>query len=136
VITVEIGLILISFQRCRKIPKYGRGVISWCIYQLLVGGQNINRIHRSLLDLFGLRLPNAAVYLFKGGAGEYFKTGYEKILKDLLRGKLLHIDETTISLQKDKGYVWVLASTDSVYFFYRTSREGSFRLAARWLWKA
>jgi hypothetical protein len=128
--------VLISFQRCRKIPKYGRGVISWCIYQLLVGGQNINRIHRSLLDLFGLRLPNAAVYLFKGGAGEYFKTGYEKILKDLLRGKLLHIDETTISLQKDKGYVWVLASTDSVYFFYRTSREGSFRLAARWLWKA
>lgn len=83
-----------------------------------------------------MRLPNAAVYLFKGGAGEYFKTGYEKILKDLLRGKLLHIDETTISLQKDKGYVWVLASTDSVYFFYRTSREGSFRLAARWLWKA
>ena len=50
----------ISFQRCRKMPKYGRGVISWCIYQLLVGGQNLNRIQRSLLDLFGLRLPNTS----------------------------------------------------------------------------
>jgi hypothetical protein len=36
------------------------------------------------------------------------------------------MDETTINLQKDKGYVWVLASTNSVYFFYRRSREGSF----------
>jgi hypothetical protein len=107
-------------------PKYGRGVISWCIYQLLVGGQNLNRIQRSLLDLFGLRLPNTMVYLFKGAVAEYFKTGYEKILKDLLRGRLIHIDETTVNLQKDKGYVWVLASTESVYFFYRTSREGSF----------
>jgi predicted RecB family nuclease len=116
----------ISFQRWRKMPKYGRGVISWCIYQLLVGGQNLNRIQRSLLDLFGLRLPNTMVYLFKGAVAEYFKTGYEKILKDLLRGRLIHIDETTVNLQKDKGYVWVLASTESVYFFYRTSREGSF----------
>jgi predicted RecB family nuclease len=115
-----------AFQRCRKTPMYGRGVISWCIYQLLVGGQNLNRIHRSLRDLFGLQLPNAMLYLFKGAVAEYFKTGYEKILTDLLRGKLIHIDETTVNLQKDKGYVWVLASTEAVYFFYRTSREGSF----------
>ena len=107
-------------------PKYGRGVISWCIYQLLVGGQNLNRIQRSLLDLFGLRLPNTIAYLFKGAVAEYFKIGYEKILKDLLRGRLIHIDETTVNLQKDKGYVWVLASTEAVYCFYRTSREGSF----------
>src|SRR5215471_707724 len=111
----------ISFQQCRKMPKYGRGVISWRIYQLLVGGQNLNRIQRTLLDLFGLRLPNTVAYLFKGAVAEYFKTGYEKILKDLLRGRLIHIDETTVNLQKDKGYVWVLASTESVYFFYRTS---------------
>ncbi len=44
----------------------------------------------------------------------------------LLSGKLINIDETAINLQKDKGYVWVLASTNSVYFFYRNSREGSF----------
>ena len=48
------------------------------------------------------------------------------ILSDLIKGDLIHMDETTINLQKDKGYVWVLASTNSVYFFYRRSREGSF----------
>jgi hypothetical protein len=115
----------ISFQRCRRMPKYGRGVISWCIYQLLVGGQNLNRIQRTLLDLFDLRLPNAMAYLFNGAVAD-FKTGYEKILKELVRGRLIHIDETTVNLQKEKGYVWVLASTEAVYFFYKTSREGSF----------
>jgi hypothetical protein len=107
-------------------PKYGRGLISWCMYQLLVGGQSIHRIHRSLKDLFGLSIPNGAVYLFKRAMAAYFETGYRRILKDLLDGELIHIDETTINLQKEKGYVWVLANHDSVYFFYRESREGSF----------
>jgi len=115
-----------TFQQYLKKTRYGRGLISWCIYQLLVGGQNLNRIHRSLLDLYGVRLPKEYVYEFKGCAAEFFTTGYEKILKELLRGTLIHIDETTVNLQNDKGYVWVLASTESVYFFYRTSREGSF----------
>ena len=84
------------------------------------------RIHRSLSDLFGLSIPRAVVYFFKEAFAEYFREGYERILNDLLAGKLLHVDETTINLQKDKGYVWVLASTESVYFFYRRSREGSF----------
>jgi Transposase IS66 family len=115
-----------AFLRLRKLPRYGRGLISWCIYQLLIGGQNLNRVHRSLLDLFGLPIPKTSVYLFKRAVASYFKLGYENILRDLLSGDLINIDETTINLQKDKGYVWVLASTNSVYFFYRKSREGSF----------
>src|SRR4051812_19958192 len=43
-----------------------------------------------------------------------------------LSGSLIHADETTINLQQEKGYVWVLASNSSVYFFYRQSRQGSF----------
>ena len=27
---------------------------------------------------------------------------------------------------KEKGYVWVMTNTDSVYFFYKNSRQGSF----------
>jgi predicted RecB family nuclease len=110
----------------QKPPKYGRGVVSWCMYQLLIGGQNMHRIHRSLTDIFGVSISKSSVYLFKKTAATYFKLGYGRILSDLIKGDLIHIDETTINLQKDKGYVWVLASTKSVYFFYRRSREGSF----------
>jgi hypothetical protein len=73
-----------------------------------------------------LSIPKTTVYSFKRAAAAYFEAGYEKILTDLLRGKLINIDETTVNLQNEKGYVWVLASTDAVYFFFRKSREGSF----------
>ncbi len=92
----------------------------------MIGGQNINRIHGSLDDLFGLSVPNGSVYKFKHSVASFYKGEYEKILKRILAGSLLQIDETTINLMKEKGYVWVMASTDSVYFFYRKSREGSF----------
>jgi predicted RecB family nuclease len=60
----------------QKPPKYGRGVVSWCMYQLLIGGQNMHRIHRSLTDLFGLSISKSSVYLFKRAAAAYFNVGY------------------------------------------------------------
>jgi len=37
------------------------------------------------------------------------------------------VDEATVNLRNnEKGYVWVLASLDKVYFFYRPTREGTF----------
>ena len=115
-----------KFQHARKTPKYGRGFISWCIYQLLVGGQNVHRIHRSLYDLFCLVIPKGSVYKFKRIVASFYKGQYEKLFKQIITSPVIHIDETTINLMKGKGYVWVLAGADSVYFFYRGSREGAF----------
>jgi Transposase IS66 family len=38
----------------------------------------------------------------------------------------LHIDETEVKLRGCKGYVWVFASMDAVYFEYRDSRKAQF----------
>jgi hypothetical protein len=76
--------------------------------------------------LFGLSVPQGSVYKFKRTVASFYKGQYEKIIKTILAGSLIHIDETTINLRKEKGYVWVITGTDSVYFFYRKSREGSF----------
>jgi len=114
------------FLQHRRTPRYGRGLICWCIYQLLVCGQNIYRIHRSLHDLFGLSVPTGAVYDFKHTVALFYRNQYQNLRKSIIAGRLLHIDETGINLLKKKGYVWVMTGTDSVYFFFRTSREGSF----------
>jgi hypothetical protein len=114
----------VRFQRYRRMPKYGEGLVIWCVYQLLIGGQNIHRIHRSLEDLFGLSIPKTSVYKFKRSAACFYEKEYRKLLESLLAGSLIHIDETTINLMKDKGYVWVLTSTDSVYFFYKEIARG------------
>ena len=66
------------------------------------------------------------MYKLKNVVADHYRRDYGKILKDILRSPVLHIDETSVNLLKDKGYVWVLASPDAAYFFYRESREGAF----------
>jgi hypothetical protein len=66
------------------------------------------------------------MYRFKAVVAEHYKATYARILDEILRGPLIHIDETEVNLRGRKGYVWVLTSMEQVYFFYRDSREGTF----------
>jgi hypothetical protein len=106
--------------------KYGRGLVSWCIYQNIVGGQNMHRVRRVLAEVFQLPLRPSLLYRFKTAVAEHYRATYARILEEILKGSVLHIDETEVNLRGRKGYVWVLTSLERVYFFYRDSREGSF----------
>jgi hypothetical protein len=106
--------------------KYGRGLVSWCIYHLFACEQNMLRIEKSLGDLFGLHLPQPSLARFKIAAAQYYRRRYEEIFKELLRSDVLHVDETEVDLRGKKGYVWVVANLESAFYFYRDSREGSF----------
>jgi predicted RecB family nuclease len=106
--------------------KYGRGLVSWCIYQNIVGGQNMHRVGKVLAEVFKLSLPTGLLYRFKTAVAEHYRATYARILEEILKGSVLHIDETEVNLRGRKGYVWVLTSLERVYFFYRDSREGTF----------
>jgi predicted RecB family nuclease len=110
----------------RPYVKYGHGLMSWCVYWNVVGGLNMSRVTKGLADLFGLFLPHAAVYRFKAYVVDRYLSLYNEILKTLLLGPIIHVDETVVNLRGTSGYVWVMASMDKVYYFYRPSREGSF----------
>jgi hypothetical protein len=47
-------------------------------------------------------------------------------MKRIVRGNVIHIDETQINLQRRKGYVWIFANWEEVVFLYRPTREGGF----------
>src|SRR5258708_8745368 len=51
---------------------------------------------------------------------------YPEILTGILGSPVIHIDETTVRLRKQAGYVWVMTSMDKAFYFYKPSREGSF----------
>jgi predicted RecB family nuclease len=106
--------------------KYGRGLVSWCIYQNIVGGQNLHRVRKVLAEVFKISLPPCQLYRFKTAVADYYQPNYARILEEMLKGSILHIDETEVDLRGRKGYVWVLTSMERVYFFYRDSREGTF----------
>ena len=46
-------------------------------------------------------------------------------MKRLCSGRLLHVDETSVSVKGKDGYVWVLTSMEEVAYFYTPTREGS-----------
>ena len=105
---------------------YGRGLISWCIYQNIACGQNMLQVRKVLAQVFNLRISQSQMYNFKAAVAKYYRAKYARILDEILRGPLIHIDETEVNLRGRKGYVWVLTSMEQVYFFYRDSREGMF----------
>jgi predicted RecB family nuclease len=106
--------------------KYGRGLVSWCIYQHVVRGQNMFQVGKALPDLFGLHSSRLPLHRFKIAVAEYYHVYYEGLLAEILSSPILHIDETEVDLRAKKGYVWVITSMSAVFYFYKDSREGTF----------
>ena len=109
-----------------RAPKYGQGLATWCVYNNLACGQNMLRVRRALNDIFDLDVPQPTIFRFKSSLRETLQPIYGRILAHLLKGSLLHIDETEVKLRGCDGYVWVFASMDAAYFDYRDSRKAQF----------
>ena len=106
--------------------KFGKGLVSWCIYQMIVGGQNIARIRVGLMRLYGLEIANATVYRFKEAVAYHLYRLRSDILTKIMASAVVYIDETSVDLRSEAGYVWCISDGSSVCYFYRSSREGSF----------
>jgi len=83
-------------------------------------------LERTAKDYFGLPIQFRKIHDFKAYAAQYYAITYDKILKKLVNGSIIHADETKINLQKGSGYVWVLTSMEEVIYLYRPSREADF----------
>ena len=78
-------------------------------------------------ECFGLELGVWDFQRLKAAAGAFYRDTYDALLRGLVSGPLLHIDETSVWLRGHvTGYVWVFTSMDSVVFMYRPTREGEF----------
>jgi hypothetical protein len=64
--------------------------------------------------------------MWKSLMARYYRSTYQGLLRKILSGNLLHIDETEVKLQTGKGYVWVFTNLEEVVFMYRPTREGDF----------
>ena len=108
--------------------KFGRSLLVWCAYCNVLCCQSLGQIGRTAQDLFQIRLQPPEVSRARRELAEEYKAVYDDILSSMLRGPLVQADETTVHLVKEHGYVWVLASVDRCYLFYRPNREGAFLL--------
>jgi transposase len=117
------GSTFLPLDRCFSKSKYGPNIIAYSVYLNIELRLPQERVNSHLSKSFGLSFPSASK--FKMQAAEAYRSAYDSILKGLCGGRLLHVDETSISVRGRNGYVWVLTSMEEVAYFYTPTREGS-----------
>ena len=105
--------------------KYGWNLIAYAMYQNIELHLPQMSIDSSMTKFFGLRLPRGWTNKMKMAAAQLYTVTYERLVKKLCSGHLLHIDETSISVRGVSGYVWVLTSMEEVAYFFTPTREGN-----------
>jgi len=86
---------------------------------------SLRSVTQALNRIFGFRMNENVVRRFKERAAEYYRETREGILARMVKGRVIHADETRIRLHGKTAYVWVFATFREVAYLYSETREGS-----------
>ncbi len=104
--------------------KVGSGVIAYTLYLnigLRISQENVDH---SINRMFGYNLPRGITHRIKAKAAIIYAETYERLIRKLCSGQLIHADETKISVGGRDGFVWVLANMEEVAYIYSETRQG------------
>lgn len=113
-------------EQHERLDKHFHGLKSWAMYQHVAHRLSFGTIGTMFKEFFDLSVSTAEIHMFKSLLAGYYETTYQRLLYKILSGGLLHIDETEVTLQSGKAYVWVFTNLEEVVFMYRPTREGDF----------
>jgi predicted RecB family nuclease len=109
-----------------RLDKHFHGLKSWAMNMHVGHRLGLAVVESMLRDQFGLDVDRVELHMFKGLLARYYRPTYRQLLASLRSGKLIHADETEVSLRTGRGYIWVFASVETVVFQYKPTREGGF----------
>jgi predicted RecB family nuclease len=121
----DCGLPFISDTRNLGRSPFGSNVLAYVIYnvfELYIPQNKLSHIVQKFLS-FTLDQPTICRMIPK--AVEKYRDTYEEIRQRLSGGRLIHADETHISVQGKDSYVWVFTSMEDVVYIWSGTREGS-----------
>jgi predicted RecB family nuclease len=104
--------------------KFGENLRTFVVYENIGLGIPQQRVAIFLKEVLGLDLRRAAVNKFKESAAAFYEGTYEKLVRKLTSGRLIHADETRVNLKAGAGYVWAFTNLEDVVYVYAASREG------------
>ena len=83
------------------------------------------RVALFMNEVLGFDLPRSATNKFKADAAAFYEDTYDRVLKKIVSGQLIHADETKINHKAGVGYVWAFTNLEDAAYVYAPSREGS-----------
>lgn len=104
--------------------KYGWNLIAYFFFHVVDLGIPQRKIVQGFNRLFGFELNRSTLNNLKIRIAAYYAGTKEQILDRIVRGSLLHVDETRANIKGQPAFVWVLASHKEVVYILSESREG------------
>ena len=104
----------------------GRTLVAYVLYQTIGLCIPFPTVREMLVRCFKLDILLETLITVKRTAAKYYRSTYEAILRHLVTGSLLHVDETQVSIKGYKAYVWVFTNLHDVAYLYAENREGTF----------
>jgi len=113
-------------ERFTRRDKHLHGLKCWAMYQHVVHRVSLKQLETMFEDCFDLRVGRQELQAIRALMANRYRKTCDRILARIVGGNLTHADETDVDLQKEKGYVWVLANLEDVLYLYKPSREAGF----------
>jgi predicted RecB family nuclease len=110
----------------RNLDKHFHNLKCVSMYLHIAHQLSFKHLEGLFLDLLGLNVCGNEFMTFRTLLARRYEITAEGLLRRILSGAVIHIDETEVTLKGERGYVWVITSIDEVYYLYRPNREGAF----------
>lgn len=113
-------------ERYKRLAKHFHGLMSWAMQQHVAHRVGCPIVAEMVKEYFGFTLYPQEVWRFRSMMARYYKPCYDTLLRTILSGTVVQIDETEVKLRTGRAFVWVFTTPEYVVYMHRPSREGSF----------
>jgi predicted RecB family nuclease len=112
----------ISYQ-AQTASQYGHTLLAWSVYRNIELRQSHGTITHELAEVFGYDFAYDIAARLKAIASRYYDATYRELAIRLKNGKLIHADETKVSIKGFEGYVWAFTTLQEVIYVYSETRD-------------
>ena len=104
---------------------YGANVVAYILYNIIEVHISQSKLSNVMRKMFRFPLAQPTINQMKQRSAQNYRDTYEEIRERLSHGKLIHADETHVSVKGKDSYVWVFTSMEDVIYTWSETREGS-----------
>ncbi|MBR0797983.1 IS66 family transposase [Bradyrhizobium jicamae] len=105
--------------------RYGPNLRAFVIYLLIELRLSYQRAIEHVSSLFDVALPTSTAYDIKSATAKKYLPTYDGILRQIVKGSLIHADETRGVVIGGGHYIWVFTNLTTVAYVYAESRDSA-----------
>ena len=118
------GAVFHDSNREWRSGKWGRDLRALLIYLTIELRLSQSASPGFVKQVLGLNIGKNSVNRLKEAAAAFYGPAYRRILERIGRSRVIHADETRVSVKGHSGYAWVFTSLEEAVYIYAPSREG------------